>query len=597
MEEGSDSDGYLPENLEEGAYDAASESDSDGDSDEGIETDLQKTNKELRLQLAVQKMKLDRLLEKDPEFAEYLEAHADKLDQDSYCHDPELSELSEAHADELEQDSDYGDFDEDAGTSDQDKVEADSSNGKALTTSIINSWCQMVLEGKSLSVLPNLLNAYRGACQYDPDDANSRRIQSSKVFCKIVNFTLREADNIFRSHLGISLSDCNQHTVLELQNSQKWKDIKPLIRSYLSSTIKFLDQVTDSEIVAFSLTRLRASAMFFAAFPSLLQKLIKVTVYFLATGEGKVPSASFLIISDTAPQLSLNCRQSCLIKAYKAFIANNKLGLTYSLHIKSRVDSLVKLYSLDVSRSYSKALVSIQQLAEIAKQGLQTKKKEAKQKICSWQYINCVDLWVKFVCANVGDDNVRKLVFLIVQIINAVAELFPEPQHLPLRVKCVQMLNELSSFSRQFIPVIHLVLGCMEYIGTGKPDPKSAKPFHVSYALKVRKQWVNSRLFQEECVLSVIELLSAHFAQWSYQTAFPGLAHIALFRLRKFHEKITVESLRSRVECLMKMVEQNVEFVDKKRKKVAFPFKDEESAASFNPEKSSKEKIKGKGFN
>ncbi|RZC44265.1 hypothetical protein C5167_037215 [Papaver somniferum] len=78
------------------------------------------------------------------------------------------------------------------------------------------------------------------------------------------------------------------------------------------------------------------------------------------------------------------------------------------------------------------------------------------------------------------------------------------------------MLNQLSSSSRDFIHVTSLVLDSLEYIGTGKPDAKSAKPFDMSFALKVPKQWLKPHLFQEECVLSVIELLSAHFAQWSY---------------------------------------------------------------------------------
>ncbi|KAI3970762.1 hypothetical protein MKX01_024409, partial [Papaver californicum] len=59
-----------------------------------------------------------------------------------------------------------------------------------------------------------------------------------------------------------------------LKKNQKWKDSKPLIQSYLSSTIILLNHVTDFEILAFALTRLRASTIFFAAFPSLLKKLI-----------------------------------------------------------------------------------------------------------------------------------------------------------------------------------------------------------------------------------------------------------------------------------------------------------------------------------
>ncbi|KAI3921482.1 hypothetical protein MKW98_013416 [Papaver atlanticum] len=321
-------------------------------------------------------------------------------------------------------------------------------------------WRPKEKEKNFLSVLPNLLNAYRAACQYGSE---------------------------------IPSPDCEKHTVLGLKKTQKWKDSEPLIQSYLSSTIIFLNHVTDSEILAFALT--------------------PVTVHLWATGERKVPSASFLIMRDAATQLSLNCLEFCLIKRYKAFIARSKF----------LADSLAELYSLDVPRSCSKALVSIQQLATILRQCLHTKEKETMEKIYSWQYINCVDLWVKYVC--------------------------------------------LSSSSRDFIPVTSLVLDSLEYIGTGKPD--------------VPKQWLKSRLFQEECALSVIELLSAHFAQWSYHISFPELAAIPLIRLRKFNEKITVESLRRPVKRLIDMVEQNIEFVNRKREEISFSPKDKVAVDSF----------------
>ncbi|KAI3931714.1 hypothetical protein MKX01_010507 [Papaver californicum] len=97
----------------------------------------------------------------------------------------------------------------------------------------------------------------------------------------------------------------------------------------------------------------------------------------------------------------------------------------------------------------------------------------------------------------------------------------------------------------------------------------------------VPKQWLKSRLFREECVLSAIELLSAHFAQWSYHISFPELAVIPQIRLRKINKKIIVQSFRRPVKLLIDMVEQNVEFVNKKREEVAFSPKDKASVDSF----------------
>lgn len=75
-----------------------------------------------------------------------------------------------------------------------------------------------------------------------------------------------------------------------------------------------------------------------------------------------------------------------------------------------------------------------------------------------------------------------------------------------------------------------------------------------SIILQLPKHWLKSRNFQEECVFSAIELLSVHFAQWSYHISFPELATIPLIRLRKFQEKSVVESLQRVVKRFIDLV-------------------------------------------
>ncbi|PIA30183.1 hypothetical protein AQUCO_05700113v1 [Aquilegia coerulea] len=231
--------------------------------------------------------------------------------------------------------------------------------------------------------------------------------------------------------------------------------------------------------------------------------------------------------------------------------------------------------------SFDKAQVSIQQLAKILRQGIKTKKKEVLKKIYNWQYINCIDLWVKLISANIRDHDLQPFLYTIIQVINGVVCLFPGPRYLPLRLKCIQMLNQLSSSSGVFIPVSSLVLDALEFIGNNKQDEKLGKDFDVSAVLKVPKQWLKLKYFQEELVLSLIELLSVHFSQWSFHISFPDLATFPLMRLRKFHEKVTAESLRRPVKRLIDQVQQNVDFLQKKRDDAAFSPKDLESIESF----------------
>lgn len=548
----SDSDGYLSEDTS-CSYNGETRIENHLEEYNGG-GDLSVQNKEIHLELAKKMKRLNNLKAKDPEFAKFLESNKE-------------------HLQTLRDEENYSDEEE----SDEDGRESTNKMGN-LSSSTVDSLCEVVKEQNNVPAFVRLLNGYRAACHYGSESPTI--VEESHTFCKILTFMLHEADNIFRKILGISGSNDRKEAILELKNTSKWKTLKPAVKSYLRSTLFLLNEVTDSQILAFALTRLKASIVFFAAFPPLLGRLIKISVHLWATGKGTLSACSLLIIKDVAVVFNSNCFETCMIKAYKAFIDHCKfVDPVLFKHQQFLKSSFIELCSQDLQKAYSKAVVSIQQLAKILQLGLRTKK-EAVKKICSWQYANCVDLWVAFISLNIHDYDLQPLLYTIIQIINGVAVLFPGPRYMPLRVKCIQWLNTLSESSGVFIPITSLVLDILEY-KIGKESLKPGKDFSFSSAVKLPKHWLKSRNFQDECVFSAIELLAVHFAQWSYHISFPDLATIPLIYLRKFHETTTVESLRRVVKRFIDQVEQNIEFVRKKRDEVTFSPNDQQSVESF----------------
>ncbi|KAK7380751.1 hypothetical protein VNO78_33268 [Psophocarpus tetragonolobus] len=219
-------------------------------------------------------------------------------------------------------------------------------------------------------------------------------------------------------------------------------------------------------------------------------------------------------------------------------------------------------------------------LGKILQKGWQTKKKEVVKIICCWHYINCIDLWVTFISTNIQDCDLQPLLYMIIQIINGVALMFPGPRYLPLRFRCIQWLNNLSGSSGVFIPVASLVVDVLEYKNT-KDSGKPGKVLQPMSTIKLPKHWLKSRGFQEECVLSAIEFLSEHFAQWSYHVSFPELATAPLIHLKKVLEKTSNESSRHVIKRFIDQVESNVDFVQKKREEAPFSPKDQQSVESF----------------
>ncbi|XP_050370968.1 protein REBELOTE [Argentina anserina] len=567
----SDSDGYLSEDTSEmHLADSEIENKQEGILD-GSGSALSIQNAEIQIELVKTTKKLNKLKEKDPEFANFL---------DSYHKEHEQF-----------RNKDYADEDEDGMSDDNSQPEnVDGVNfnwGKLLTSSSIDSLCELVTEQQNVSALTILLNGYRAGCHYGAesnkffDAYTSHGIQNSETLSKILIFVLNEADSTFRGLMGIASSNSKKEKSVDLKKNTKWGTFKPLIKSYLRSTLFLLNQVDDSEILAFSLARIRASMTFFIVFPSLLHRLIKITVHLWATGRGTLSSLSFLIIQDVASLCRSDYFDTCFVKTYKAFLGHCQfVEPSLFQHIEFLRNSIIDLCSVDVQKASSKVLVCIQQLSKIMQQGLRTKSKEAVKKICSWQYTSCIDLWVMFVSANVQDYDLQQSLYMLIQIINGVAVLFSGPRYLPLRIKCIQWLNHLSFSSGIFIPVVSFVLDILEY-KISKDGAKPEKALNQLSSVKLPKHWLKSRNFQEQCALSAIELLSAHLSQWSHHISFPDLATIPLICLKKFHDTTTIESSKRVVKRFIDQVEQNIEFVRKKRDESAFSPTDQQSADLF----------------
>jgi len=169
------------------------------------------------------------------------------------------------------------------------ETDSDIMKCKVLSRSFLATCCDMVDKEQYVPALVRLLNWYRAACQYGHEPSGIARpniyydIEDSETFAKVIIFVLQKADHTFRSILGLSDSSTKEK-ILKLKNNPKWDSLKPLVKSFFRSTLHLVKQAGDLEIISFTLTQLRVSIVFLAAFPDLLKKLIKVhSIYSLST--------------------------------------------------------------------------------------------------------------------------------------------------------------------------------------------------------------------------------------------------------------------------------------------------------------------------
>ncbi len=148
---------------------------------------------------------------------------------------------------------------------------------------LVEAWCTALKEKQHIGALKNLLRAFRTACHYGDGDMNeldsNYNITSSHVFNKIMLFVLLEIDAVLKSLLGLSGTlEKKSGGAPAIQKLPKWKKVEPFVKTYLGNALHILNQMTDNQMIAFTLRRLKASVIFMSAFPRLARKYLKVGI-------------------------------------------------------------------------------------------------------------------------------------------------------------------------------------------------------------------------------------------------------------------------------------------------------------------------------
>ena len=91
------------------------------------------------------------------------------------------------------------------------------------------------------------------------------------------------------------------------------------------------------------------------------------------------------------------------------------------------------------------AFVYIRQLALHLRAAVTTQTKEAYRVVYGWQFMNGIRLWSAVVSNLPAAHELRDLAYPLTSIVLGVASLLPTARHLPARLHCVRMLQQLSA--------------------------------------------------------------------------------------------------------------------------------------------------------
>ena len=103
---------------------------------------------------------------------------------------------------------------------------------------------------------------------------------------------------------------------------------------------------------------------------------MQLSVDLWVTGQETLSHQAFLILKDISMVFNSECFDACFVNMYKAFLHDCDIPKENSQQrLQFLRDSLVEMCSQDMQKSYTKAFVSITQLAKLLKMSMTTKNK------------------------------------------------------------------------------------------------------------------------------------------------------------------------------------------------------------------------------
>lgn len=304
-----------------------------------------------------------------------------------------------------------------------------------------------------------------------------------------------------------------------------------------------------------------------------------------SSGDDEPRVQAILFVRALAMALPSLCLDSCLKSVYKSFgSASRFFTATSAPSIRFMASCAVEMYGIDLEATYQHAFVAVKDLASQMRQALTSKSKESYKEVYCWQTINSLELWVTVLVAYPID--LEPLFYPVSQLLFGACSLIGSPSFIPLRLKCIRMMNQLASCRQLYIPVAPLLVEILQWKDLNrKPKPVAANSIpDINLRLRVGSTILRASSFQEEVVDTVFELLSSHLSMWGYHPGFFEISYIPLLRLRSFAKSNSRDRFKRGAKQICQAIVETQEIISRARNQAQFSPKDHAAIKNFSAE-------------
>ncbi|XP_049858118.1 nucleolar complex protein 2 homolog isoform X4 [Schistocerca gregaria] len=451
-----------------------------------------------------------------------------------------------------------------------------------VTLKMVEEWREKLKTDKTSSTISCVVKAFHGALNRvaaeEDKTAPSLRVVGSSVFNAVVQLCVLELQPAIKSFLQLPPGKR-----IPPHKCKKWVKIKTTLRCYLADLLKFLSAVTSEHILSVLLKHLHQMIPFVTNFSNVTKGLVKKLVELWSCGEETIRVLAFMCLLRLTTSEQKSLLDKVLKMMYMAFIKNSKFVSPNTLPaVNFMRRSLTELYNLDENISYYHVFLYIRQLAIHLRNAITVQKKENRQAVCNWQFMQSIHLWTDLLGASVNKPQLQQLVYPLVQVSIGTIKLVPSAQYFPLRFHCLEMLIELSANSGVFIPVLPFLLEVLTNFDFNKKHKKvSMKPLDFTCILRVSKGQLQENGFKDAVIENIYKLLLQYMANESHSIAFPDMTVPAVIQIKMFLKNCKNPNYCKKMKQILEKIEENAHYIEEERKKVSFALSDKKAISAW----------------
>ncbi|KAJ3435353.1 nucleolar complex protein 2 [Anaeramoeba flamelloides] len=416
--------------------------------------------------------------------------------------------------------------------------------------------------------------------------------ENSKICSDFVVMVIKLLPNYFDHKLGFDpqkYSDTSKTRGKIAFNTTNWNKIKQFAVSFLSN-LQFLLSKQENEqeqelMIKFILTKIDSRLVPYYLTSKLLSfSLSKTLIAFWGKiKDEQIKGRSYLIVRKIALGCPTNLYEKLIRRLHSEYKRHTLISKKNSYeNLQFLMNCVVDFFGIDQVVSYSLVFIYIKELASLMRLTINAKKKESAKKICTWEFINELRLWINLLSSH-GSGELQPLISPLCQITFGVLQYINSPVLLPMKFILIKNLNHLSRKTGVYTPVSEFLLNILDLpiLKQKAKQMKDEKIYELYRTIHVTKEDAKSFLYQEKVVRESLKLLLEHLEINSYSISFPELVIPTIIHLKRFQKNSKIKRFNIQAQQLIEKMNKNSKFIKKQRQSIEFGPNDQTKIEEF----------------